>query len=251
MRTDLLPYLFRDWVSVSNYIFIFLFCLVYATRPDTFRRGSSDSYALLYALLLVATPPIGFTFRLFQDLNGVINTFFGNADKPTYNAWWHNISLWIALPIVVMLLIRSYLPARQKALVKKLLTAFIVFVFVFEVLQIQPFYLPQSILAAVGSLCILSSCLVYFYVIMIKDEYLSIDLLRLSSFWQVTFILFYTSLSYAGDISYSYLSEKNPEFAISIIWVAKISGVFQSLAFLMCFAAPTLKIKLENPPTYA
>ncbi|GAB3227985.1 hypothetical protein GCM10027454_27380 [Algoriphagus aestuariicola] len=153
--------------------------------------------------------------------------------------------------MVVMLLIHSYLPRGKKALIKKLMYGFMVFVLIFEGLQIQPFYLVQGILAAVGSLCILASCMTYFYSLMTHEEYLSVELLRLPSFWQVTFIFFYVSLNYSSDISFSYLSERNPEFVTSILWVAKVSGVAQSLVFLACFTAPALKIKLENQPSYA
>lgn len=195
--------------------------------------------------------PLGLGVRIFQDVNGAVNEFFGNIEKPFYNAWIYNIILRMILPVLTIILIQTYVPPRQKTILQRLWIGFAVFATLFQFLQVEPIYLNQGVLVSVGSLCMLVSCFVYFYTLITRDEYIFKNILLLPSFWQITFILFYTALTYFNNVSLTYLDENHRAFLVSMFKVDKFTGVVQSLVFILCLAAPMLKIKVENQPSYA
>lgn len=243
--------MFRDWISVSNYVFLAVLCIVFFRLPSALRARNEYLLPFVYALIFVAIDPLGFGFRLFQNVNGSINEFFGNHEKPFYNAWLYNVVLKMAMPVVALLLIKSYLPAKQQTSIKWILLTFISIAIVYQALQIEPIYLNQGTLFAVGALCMLLGCFIYYHVLMTQDEYLDRNILLLPSFWQVTFIMFYTSLTYFNAISTTYLTENHSAFLVSMYKVNRFTGVVQSLVYITCLAAPLLKFKVESQPSYA
>ncbi|MBN7810029.1 hypothetical protein J0A68_03620 [Algoriphagus sp. H41] len=251
MRTELLPFMFRDWISVSNYVFLVLLCIVFFRLPSALRKRSDYLLPFIYIFIFVTIDPVGFGFRLFQNVNGPINEFFGNHEKPFYNAWLYNIVLKMAMPVVALLLVKNYLPAKQQVSVKWILIAFVSFAIVYQALQLEPIYLNQGILFAVGALCMLSACFIYYHALMTREEYVFTNILLLPSFWQVTFIMFYTSLTYFNNISANFLTENHSAFLVSMYKVSRFTGVAQSLVYFLCLAAPLLKLKVENQPNYA
>ncbi len=251
MRTELLPMMFRDWISVSNYVFLAVLCIVFFRLPSALRRRNEYLLPFIYISIFVAIDPLGFGFRLFQNVNGPINEFLGNHEKPFYNAWLYNIVLQMVMPVVALLLIKNYLPAKQQTRIKWILFTFISIAVVYQAVQIEPIYLNQGILFAVGALCMLLGCFIYYYILMTREEYVFTNILLLPSFWQVTFIMFYASLTYFNNISATYLTENHSAFLVSMFKVNRFTGVVQSLVYIACLAAPLLKLKVETQPSYA
>ena len=238
-------------MSVSNYILLVGLCIIYVRLPAGARKRRENFLPFLYALIYMTIDPLGLGVRIFQDVNGAVNEFFGNIEKPFYNAWIYNIILRMILPVLTIILIQTYVPPRQKTILQRLWIGFAVFATLFQFLQVEPIYLNQGVLVSVGSLCMLVSCFVYFYTLITRDEYIFKNILLLPSFWQITFILFYTALTYFNNVSLTYLDENHRAFLVSMFKVDKFTGVVQSLVFILCLAAPMLKIKVENQPSYA
>ncbi len=250
MRSELFPLILNNWITNANYFLSLVVILVFFSLPIAFQRRPENLLIFLYTLIFTTIDPIGLGLRIFQSINGPVNEFFGNPENPLYNLWIYNIILKMIMPLVAIQLIRVYLPPRQKAIVKKVLIGFVLFTVLFQVLQIEPIYIYQGVLASVGSLCILATCFLYFFSLMDREEYIFKNILRLPSFWQVTFIMFYTALTYFNDVSINYLSKNQREFLTSMLDVNEITGLVQSIVFILCLAAPLLKLKVETQPVY-
>ena len=250
MRTEVIPYLLRDWFTVTSFliwvlVFAFLFWL-----PSSERKRLVFRLPFIYIMFSLIIDLCGVLLRIFQDFNGAVNLFLGNPDKPYFNAWFYNLFEIQGFTTVGMFLIRGYLPLKQKNIAGWIIVGFLSFVLVAQLLKLEPIYLYQSMLYAVGALCILACCFLYYYVLMTEPIYLNKDILRLPSFWQVLCIMFHFSLTFFNGVSLHYLYEKNPELGRAIMEITKFTAVLSLIIILISIAAPYLKWKLEKQPVY-
>jgi hypothetical protein len=84
-----------------------------------------------------------------------------------------------------------------------------------------------------------------------KDPvYLEVNPLRLLSFWQVTVILFYYSLTFLINNSMEYLWKTQPLLAGSLGRINMFLGILSLVVIVFIIAAPNLNIKLEKEPAH-
>jgi heme/copper-type cytochrome/quinol oxidase subunit 2 len=87
---------------------------------------------------------------------------------------------------------------------------------------------------------------------LMKDPaYLEVNPLRLMSFWLVTVLLFYFSLTFLTNNSREYLWQKQPLLAESLALIDMVLGISCLVVIVLIIAAPNLKVKLEKEPAHA
>lgn len=129
----------------------------------------------------------------------------------------------------------------------------ITFFIVVQVLQlsgIEPVYLNQPLIFTFGANLILLGSGFYFIGLMTNEQYLSVNPLRLLSFWQMTFILFTYSLTYISSASLMYLYTNYPQLLASLLKIDWVMGVLNLAILVLTVASPRYPYLFEREPYF-
>jgi hypothetical protein len=115
---------------------------------------------------------------------------------------------------------------------------------------IEPNYLNQPIIFALGANMILVGSGLYFVGLISNEMYLTASPLRLLSFWQITFILFTYSLTYINSVSVVYLYKVNRQLGLSLAQINLVMGVLNLSILVLTLADPKLSGVFQKEPFY-
>lgn len=184
------------------------------------------------------------------ELNKSVNELLGNEENPRYNVWFYNIANKYIATILYLFLIKTWLePSKKKFINWMILSYFFVILFLL-VTGIEPIYLNQAIIFALGANMILVGSGLYFIGLITNDKYLNANPLRLLSFWQMTFILFTYSLTYINSVSITYIYSVNKQLGMSLFQIDWVMGVLNLSIFVLKIASPKLSGIFEKEPYY-
>ena len=184
------------------------------------------------------------------EFNKSVNAFLGNIEFPRYNQWLYNVANKQVLTILYLFLIKSWLEHSKKKYINWMLIAFVVSSQIIQFSGIEPIYWFQPIIFTIGANMILVGSWLYFVGLMKNDAYLNSNPLRLTSFWQMTFILFTYSLTYINDVSKPYLVTYNYGLGISLSQTETVMGCFNLAILVLTIASPKLPKLFEKEPFY-
>jgi hypothetical protein len=193
---------------------------------------------------------LGAYFWYDTELNASVNEFLGNTVNLNYTVWFYNIFNQELMTILILLLLRSYLPENKKRIVSWLLFFFLVSSLLIQITGLEPVYGSQPLIFSIAAGAILTACGFYFMSFMTNDSYIESNPLRLASFWQVTFILFYHSVIFLKTVSQNYLWTENYSFGKSLEFINTVIWILILGAMILSYAAPIFKLNLDKEPSY-
>jgi len=191
----------------------------------------------------------GYTIYNFE-FNQWVNEYLGNVDNPRYNVWIFNFSYKQIATILYLFLIKYWLDAFKKKYINWMVVFFIVIILVIQLSGLEPIYLNQPIIFALGANMILVGSGLYFISLITNEQYLNSNPLRLLSFWQMTFILFTYSLTYINSVAIGYLWNVNKQLAMSLYQIDRTMGIINLSILVLIIASPYLTRILEKEPSY-
>lgn len=174
----------------------------------------------------------------------------GNEENPRYNVWFYNIANKYVATILYLFLIKTWLEqVKRKFIIWMILFYFFIILFL-TITGIEPIYLGQPIIFALGANMILIGSGLYFIGLISNERYLEVNPLRLLSFWQMTFILFTYTLIYIGSVSLDYLYGINKQLGISLSQINLVMGVLNLSILVLTLASPRLSGVFQKEPFY-
>ncbi|MDN3204290.1 histidine kinase [Algoriphagus sediminis] len=188
--------------------------------------------------------------KLNPEFNSVVNSFLGNTENLNFNAWVYNIFNQYVIVTMFLLLVRSWLPLSKRKYINWLVIIYLVVISVSLITQLEPLYLTQPMIFAVGANMILIACGLYFIGLITDSKYLVAKPLRLISFWQVTFLLFTYSLTYITWVSSLYLYEVNPDLGVSLMTIDMIMGIINLFVLFLILISPKFPKFFQKEPYY-
>ncbi|MEN2281704.1 histidine kinase [Algoriphagus sp. SE2] len=244
------------WVAFSGWYLVLLDILLIIGITCFLRLSGEKKASIFYWL-----PFLILSFTVFYENIGAYtlydlefrkaaNAYLGNTEYPLYNLWVFNITNSQILTVLYLSLIRFWLSQSKKKYLTRMILFFVIFVVVIQLTGIEPIYLNQPFILAVGTYLILFGCGLYFIELMAQERFLKSNLLRLISFWQMTLIFFNYSLSYSYSISFEYLYGINPELTKSLAIVNQTMGILCLFIFVVTIASPFLPINFEREPNH-
>ncbi|WP_296705149.1 histidine kinase, partial [Algoriphagus sp.] len=207
---------FGGWYLVILDVLLIVGVICFFRLPKVKRV---NSYYWLPFLILAFTfvyENIGAYTNYNFEFNKTVNAFLGNPENPRYNLWLFNIANKQISTILYLFLIKSWIESSKKKYINWMIILFIIVALILQLTGIEPLYLNQPIIFAMGANMILLGSGLYFIGLITNDKYLETTPFRLVSFWQMTFILFTYSLTYINYVAVLYLFEINPQLGRSI-----------------------------------
>ncbi|WP_296704489.1 histidine kinase, partial [Algoriphagus sp.] len=184
------------------------------------------------------------------EFKKAVNEFLGNSENPRYNLWLYNITNKQISTILYLFLIKSWLEPSKKKYIDWMIAFFILAALVLQLTEIEPLYLNQPIIFAMGANMILLGSGLYFVGLISNNRYLDANPFKLVSFWQMTFLLFTYSLTYINSVALLYLFEVNPQLGMGISYIDVVMGIFNSAVLVLIIASPLLPRLFEQEPFY-
>lgn len=185
-----------------------------------------------------------------HEFNKSVNAYLGNTEFPRYNLWLFNVTNKQVLTILYLFLIKSWLEPSKKKYINWMLIGFVVSSQVVQFSGLEPIYWFQPLIFTIGANMILVGSGLYFVGLMTNDRYLNSNPLRLTSFWQMTFILFTYSLTYINDVTKLYLVTYNYELGKSLSYTEIVMDVFNLAILMLTIASPKFPKLFEREPSY-
>jgi hypothetical protein len=177
-----------------------------------------------------------------------VNAYFGNTEYPKFNLWLFNIAERQVGTILYLMLIKSYIRPFKRKIVNWMIFIFIVTALVLQFSGIEPIYLNQPIIFAIGANMILFGCALYFTDLITHPSYLNSNPLRLTSFWQMTAIIFMFTLSYISSVALIYLYEVNPVLGSVLQSIGIYLGILTLAVLTISIASPLLPNIFDKEP---
>lgn len=239
-----------DWYNYSVIIIFIIGVVCFLQLPKNRRR--EKFYLLPFSLLTIIFfyENLGLYASFNTEFNASVNKFFGNTQNQNYTAWVYNIFNQYIAVALYLFLIQSWLPLAKRKYLNWLILAFAVVILVLLILRVEPIYLNQPMIFAVGANMILIGCGIYFISLITDERYLEANPIRLISFWQVTFFLFTYSLTYITWVSSMYIFSVNPELARSLMQIDRVLGIFNLFILVLIIASPKYPRIFETEPYY-
>ncbi|WP_225586846.1 histidine kinase [Algoriphagus sp. Y33] len=184
------------------------------------------------------------------EFNKSVNAFLGNIEFPRYNQWLYNVANKQVLTILYLFLIKSWIEPSKKKYINWMLIAFVVSSQIIQFSGIEPIYWFQPIIFTIGANMILVGSGLYFVGLISNEAYLNSNPMRLTSFWQMTFILFTYSLTYINDVAMPFMVTYNYELGKSMSQINSIMSVFNLAILVLTIASPKLPNLFEREPSY-
>ena len=177
-----------------------------------------------------------------------VNAYFGNTEYPQFNLWLFNIAERQVGTILYLMLIKSYLRPFKRKIINWMIFLFIVTASILQFSGIEPIYLNQPIIFAIGANMILFGSALYFTDLITHPSYLNSNPLRLTSFWQMTAITFMFTLSYISSVALIYLYEVNPVLGSSLQAIGIYLGILTLAVLTISIASPLLPNIFDKEP---
>ncbi|SIN98690.1 histidine kinase [Algoriphagus halophilus] len=241
---------FGSWYLIIIDSFLIIGSLIFFRLPNS--RKTKIFYWLPYVILAftVFYENLGAYTNYNLDFKKSVNALLGNTENPNYNLWVFNICFQQITTILYLLLIRNWLEPTKKKIITWMLLFFVITAFVLQITGIEPLYLDQPIISAMGANMILIGSGLYFMGLITNQYYLETEPLRLISFWQMTFLLFTYSLTYISSVAYLYLYEFNPDLGQSISQIDMYMGIINIGILILIIASPLLPNVFLREPLY-
>lgn len=179
-----------------------------------------------------------------------VNEYLGNYKYPRFNLWLFNVAKRQIGTILYLLLIKSWLEPSKKKYINWMIILFIVVSMTLQLSGIEPLYLNQPIIFAMGANLILIGSALYFTGMITHPQYLDKNPLRLISFWQMTFVMFTFTLTYVSSVALLYLYEVNPVLGEAIQKIDIIMKIINLGILTLTIASPFLPRIFEEEPFY-
>tara|TARA_R110002012_G_scaffold286864_2_gene478698 strand:- start:20156 stop:20914 length:759 start_codon:yes stop_codon:yes gene_type:complete len=241
---------FGDWYLISIDIILTIGIIYFLKLSGSERSNSRYWLPFLILAFTVCYENMGAYTNYNYEFKKSVNAFLGNTEFPRYNLWLFNIANMQVLTILYLFLIKSWLVPSNKKYINWMLIAFVVSSQIIQFSGIEPIYWFQPIIFTIGANMILVGSWLYFVGLMKNDAYLNSNPLRLTSFWQMTFILFTYSLTYINDVSKPYLVTYNYGLGISLSQTETVMGCFNLAILVLTIASPKLPKLFEKEPFY-
>lgn len=177
-----------------------------------------------------------------------VNAYFGNTEYPQFNLWLFNIAERQVGTILYLMLIKSYLRPFKRKIINWMIFLFIVTASILQFSGIEPIYLNQPIIFAIGANMILFGSALYFTDLITHPSYLNSNPLRLTSFWQMTAITFMFTLSYISSVALIYLYEVNPVLGSALQSIGIYLGILTLAVLTISIASPLLPNIFDKEP---
>lgn len=184
------------------------------------------------------------------EFNKSVNAYLGNTKYPSFNLWLFNIARRQLGVILYLVLIKMWLHPSKKKYMNWMIIGFIVLATGLQIADIEPLYLNQSIIFAIGANMILVGCGMYFIGMITHERYLASNPLRLLSFWQMTFIMFTYTLSYISSVALMYLYEVNPVLGKALQKIEDLMLLLNLGVLTLTIASPLLPGIFRKEPSY-
>ncbi len=239
-----------NWYTVSIDLLLLIGIVYFFKLPKEKRSHKGYWVPLTILAFTVFYENMGSFTLSHNEFNSSVNSFLGNTGNPEYNVWLKNITFGYLGLILYLALIRQWIvPSRKKILTAFILTFSILSPIIWW-LEIEPFYLSQSVVFALGANLILVGCGLYFIGLITDKKYLESNPIRLLSFWQTTFILFTYSLTYINSVSLVYIYNINPDLADSLIMIDMVLGIINLSILALILASPSFPKIFQTEPYY-
>lgn len=177
-----------------------------------------------------------------------VNAYFGNTEYPKFNLWLFNIAERQVGTILYLMLIKSYIRPFKRKIVNWMIFIFIVTALALQFSGIEPIYLNQPIIFAIGANMILFGSALYFTDLITHPSYLNSNPLRLTSFWQMTAIIFMFTLSYISSVALIYLYEVNPVLGSALQAIGIYLEILTLAVLTISIASPLLPNLFDEEP---
>ncbi|EAZ82199.1 hypothetical protein [Algoriphagus machipongonensis] len=177
-----------------------------------------------------------------------VNAYLGNTEYPQFNLWLFNIAERQVGTILYLMLIKSYLRPFKRKIINWMIFLFIVTASILQFSGIEPIYLNQPIIFAIGANMILFGGALYFTDLITHPSYLNGNPLRLTSFWQMTAIIFMFTLSYISSVALIYLYEVNPVLGSALQSIGIYLGILTLAVLTISIASPLLPNIFDKEP---
>ena len=184
------------------------------------------------------------------ELKRSVNAYFGNTEYPNFNLWLFNVAERQIGTILYLILIKSYLRPFKRKIINWMIYLFILIALVLQFSGIEPIYLNQPIIFAIGANMILIGSALYFTDLITFPSYLASNPLRLVSFWQMTSLIFMFTLSYISSVALIYLYEVNPVLGTALQSIGIYLGILTLAVLTISIASPFLPNIFDKEPFY-
>lgn len=216
------------------------------------KEQKANSYYWLPFLILSFTvfyENLGAYTNFNGEFKKAANEFFGNYDHPKYNFWVFNICFRQICTILYLFLIKSWIEPSKKFIVKMMIWIFLISVIALQISGLEPIYLNQPIINSFGAYMILIGIALYFMGLISNEQYLSINPVRLISFWQMTFFMFTYTLTHFVSVSTLFIYENYPSFLVPLLEINRVMGILNLFILVMLCASPHYPNLFEKEPS--
>lgn len=241
---------FSHWFTIGANLLLIIGLFFFLRLPKDKKANIQYWLPFLILTFTVFYENIGSYTNYNYDFKKNVNAYLGNTEYPQFNLWLFNIARRQVGVILYLLLIRYWLRSAHKKYINWMILFFIVVVFILQISGIEPLYLNQPIIFAIGANLILIGSGLYFIGMITHDRYLDSNPLRLVSFWQMTIILFTFSLNYISSVTLLYLYEVNPVLGKALQDISYVMWLCTLGVLIVTIASPLLPGIFEKEPSY-
>jgi hypothetical protein len=150
--------------------------------------------------------------------------------------------------LLYLLLIRLYVGKKNRKALNGMILFFLFAIFFLNIFGVQKLYDSQPILFFISASFLIIASGLYFMEFITDEIYIDVNPLRLFSFWQVTFILFFYSMVFLASISQKYLWQNHLSLSASLTYINMILGNIILVVLVLTLAGPSLKWNYEKQP---
>lgn len=241
---------FVSWylISIDILLVVGIICFLQLPREKKLKK----SYWLPFLILIftIFYENLGAYTNYNFRFKGAVNAFFGNTEHPEYNFWLFNIANKQLATVLYLLLIKSWLEPSKRKYISWMIILLIIAVQLLQFSGIEPIYLGQPIIAALGANMILVSSGIYFSSLLTNENYLMVNPLRILSFWQMTVFLFTYSLTYIASVSVLYIHLNFPNLLIPLLNINRVLGILNLWVLVIIIASPKFTRYFDSEPSY-
>lgn len=241
---------FVDWYLISIDVLFVLGFLYFFKLPKDKRANSFYWLPFLILTFTFIYENFGAYTNYNFEFKARVNAFLGNTEFPNYNLWLYNIANKQIKTILYLFLIKTWIEPPKKRIINWMIIGFFIVTQIMQFSGIEPIYLNQPIIFAIGANMILVASGLYFMGMMTNEKYLATNPLRLLSFWMMTFMLFTYSLTYIASVSLTYLYANYPTLVISLFQIDLAMGILNKLILIMAIASPKFPHLFEEEPIF-
>ncbi|MDG1275827.1 MAG: histidine kinase [Algoriphagus sp.] len=241
---------FSHWFTIGANLLSIIGIVFFIKLPKDKRVNIQYWLPFFILIFTVFYENIGSYTNYNYDFKKAVNAYLGNTEYPQFNLWLYNVARRQLGVILYLLLIQNWLQPAHKEYINWMIYGFIVLVFALQVSGIQPLYLNQPIIFAIGANLILIGSGLYFIGMITHDQYLESNPLRLVSFWQMTIIFFSFSLNYISSVALLYLYQVNPVLGKALQDISNALFLCTLGAFIVTIASPLFPRIFEKEPSY-